>query len=58
MRGCLNIQAYCVKFRTNREIKNAKSITMRNVKPATQGVCLTCGTKLYRDSARVSSTPI
>jgi len=47
-RGGLNMQAYCVKCRTKREMKNAKSITMKNGRPATQGVCPTCGTKVFR----------
>jgi len=28
-------------------MKNAKAITMKNGKPATQGVCGTCGTKIF-----------
>ena len=31
-----------------KEIKNAKAITMKNGKPATQGVCPSCGTKMFR----------
>ncbi len=31
-----------------KEIKNSKSITMKNGKPATPGVCPTCGTKMFR----------
>jgi hypothetical protein len=42
------MQAYCVKCHTKREMKNAKSVTMNNGKPATQGVCPVCGTKMYR----------
>jgi hypothetical protein len=42
------MQAYCMKCRTKREIKNAKSVTMKNGKPATQGVCPVCGTKMFR----------
>ncbi len=42
------MQAYCVKCREKREMKNPKSITMKNGKPATQGVCPTCGTKMFR----------
>jgi len=42
------MQAYCVKCRAKREMKDAKSITMKNGKPATQGVCPTCGTKMFR----------
>ena len=41
-------QAYCMKCRTKREIKNPKSVTLKNKRPATQGVCGVCGTKLFR----------
>jgi hypothetical protein len=37
-----------MKCRTKREIKNAKVITMKNGKPASQGVCPVCGTKMFR----------
>lgn len=42
------MQAYCMKCRAKREMKNAKSITMKNGKPATQGVCPVCGTKMFK----------
>jgi len=42
------MEAYCVKCKAKKEVKNAKSITMKNGKPATQGVCPTCGTKIFR----------
>ncbi len=42
------MQAYCVKCRAKREMKDAKAITMKNGKPATQGVCPVCGTKMFR----------
>ena len=42
------MQAYCVKCRAKREMKDTKSITMKNGKPATQGICPTCGTKMFR----------
>ena len=42
------MQAYCVKFRAKKEMKDAKSITMKNGRPATQGVCPTCGTKMFK----------
>ena len=29
-------------------MENAKAITMKNRKPATQGVCPVCGTKMFR----------
>ncbi|MDD5127382.1 MAG: DUF5679 domain-containing protein [Dehalococcoidales bacterium] len=42
------MQAYCVKCRKKVEIKNAKAITMKNGRPATQGACSSCGTKVFR----------
>ena len=47
-RGGDMMQAYCVKCRAKKEMKDAKSITMKNGRPATQGVCPTCGTKIFR----------
>ena len=37
------VQGYCVKCRSKKEMKNAKAITMKNKKPATQGTCPSCG---------------
>jgi DNA-directed RNA polymerase subunit RPC12/RpoP len=42
------MQAYCVKCRKKVDIKNEKAITMKNGRPATQGVCPACGTKVFR----------
>ena len=42
------MQAYCVKCRAKRDMKNAKAITMKNGKPATQGACPVCGTKMFK----------
>jgi len=39
---------YCVKCRTKREMKEPKSITMKNGRPATKGTCPTCATKMFR----------
>jgi Domain of unknown function (DUF5679) len=40
--------AYCVRCKAKREMKNPKSITMKNGKKATQGTCPVCGTKMFR----------
>ncbi len=37
-----------MKCREKVDIKNPRTITMKNGKPATQGVCPTCGTKMFR----------
>jgi DNA-directed RNA polymerase subunit RPC12/RpoP len=42
------MQAYCMKCKKKLEIKNPKAITMKNKRPATQGVCPGCGTKVFR----------
>jgi len=39
---------YCVKSRKKKVMKNPKSVTMKNGRPATKGICPTCGTKMYR----------
>jgi RNase P subunit RPR2 len=41
-------RAYCVRCRQKREMKNTRVITMKNGRPATQGVCPVCGTKMFR----------
>ncbi len=42
------VQAYCVKCKEKREMKDAKSVTMKNGKKAMQGVCPVCGTKMFK----------
>ena len=42
---------YCVKCKASREIKDAKQITMKNGRPATQGSCPVCGTKIFKIGA-------
>ena len=37
-----------MKCRAKREMKDAKSITMKNGRPATQAICPTYGTKMFR----------
>lgn len=44
-------QAYCVKCKTKREIKDAVRITMKNGRPATEGKCPECGTKMFKIGA-------
>ncbi|MFC1865741.1 DUF5679 domain-containing protein [Chloroflexota bacterium] len=42
------MQGYCVKCRAKRDMKDSKSIVMKNNRPATQGVCPTCSTKMFK----------
>lgn len=45
------VTGYCVKCKTKREIKNAKQIILKNGKPAVQGLCPVCGTKMFKIGA-------
>ena len=45
------MEAYCVKCRERREMKDAKQITMKNGKPAVQGKCPVCGTTMNKIGA-------
>jgi Zn finger protein HypA/HybF involved in hydrogenase expression len=49
--GRKKMEAYCVKCRSKKEMKSAKAITMKNGKPASKGVCPTCGTSMFRIGA-------
>ena len=42
------MEGYCVKCRAKKEIQNPQKITMKNGKPATQGTCPTCSTKIFK----------
>ena len=42
------VEAYCLKCRVKREMSNEKAITMKNGKPATEGKCPVCGTKMFK----------
>lgn len=42
------VTGYCLKCKKQVDIKDAQAITMKNGKPATTGVCPTCGTKIYK----------
>ena len=41
-------EAYCVKCKTKREVKDAQQITMKNGKPALKGSCPVCGTSMFK----------
>ena len=40
------MEAYCVKCRTKREMKNAHDETTKNGRPIVKGTCTVCGTGL------------
>jgi len=47
-KGGMKMQAYCVKCHTKKEMSNSRSIKTQNGKPARQGICPSCGTKMFR----------
>jgi hypothetical protein len=49
------MEGYCLKCRERREMKDAKAITMKNGKPATEGVCPVCSTKIFKIGKAVAS---
>lgn len=42
------MEGYCVKCKAKREMKDEKEVTMKNGRPATQGICSVCGTKMFK----------
>ena len=42
------MQAYCLKCRDHREIKDAEQVTLKNGRPATRGKCSVCGATVFR----------
>lgn len=42
---------YCVKCKAPREISDPKQITMKNGRPATEGRCPVCGTRIFKIGA-------
>lgn len=41
-------EAYCVKCREKREMKDGQEVTMKNGRKAMQGTCSVCGTKMFK----------
>ncbi len=39
---------YCMKCRSEREMTALRTVTMKNGRPATEGKCPNCGTRMYR----------
>jgi Zn finger protein HypA/HybF involved in hydrogenase expression len=42
------VEAYCVKCKAKRMMKDPKENTMANGRKAMKGVCPTCGTGMFR----------
>jgi hypothetical protein len=45
------MQAYCVKCRAKRDIRDIQAVTMANGKPASKGICTVCGTAVFKIGA-------
>ena len=41
----------CMKCTAQRDIKDTKHITLKNVRPAMEGSCAVCGTKMFKIGA-------
>lgn len=44
----MDVEAYCVKCKAKRQMKDPKEVTMKNGKKARTGACSVCGTKMFR----------
>jgi hypothetical protein len=44
----LATQAYCVKCKAKRDMKDEKQVTMKNGQHALSGFCTICGTKMFK----------
>ena len=42
------MDAYCMKCRAKRAIRNPSHVTMKNGRPATKGTCPVCSTSVFR----------
>lgn len=42
------MEAFCVKCKQKQQIKNAQAIILKNGRPAVNGECAVCGTKVFR----------
>ena len=42
------MQAYCVRCKTSREMKNPTKVVLKNGRKANKGTCPVCGVKMFR----------
>jgi uncharacterized protein DUF5679 len=42
------MEAYCVKCKQKREMKDERQVTMKNGKRAMTGFCSVCNTKMFK----------
>jgi Zn finger protein HypA/HybF involved in hydrogenase expression len=41
-------EAYCLRCRASREVSNPREVKLKNGRPAVEGTCPVCKTKLFR----------
>ncbi len=51
--GDTTVQAFCVRCRAMREVSNPMQVIMKNGKPAVQGSCAVCSTRVFRIGSRM-----
>ncbi len=44
----MNIEAYCVKCKATREVRDPRKISMKNGRFAAKGPCVVCGTTMFK----------
>jgi hypothetical protein len=42
------IKAYCMKCKAERVVSNVQIVAMKNGRPAANGLCPVCGTKMFK----------
>jgi len=42
------IKAYCMKCKAERTVQNVQIVTTKNGRPAANGACPVCGTKMFK----------
>ena len=42
------MEAYCVKCKAKRPIRDAQEVVLKNGRPALKGTCTVCGTKVMK----------
>lgn len=42
------VEAYCMKCKAKKEMKNVEKVTMKNGRPAMKGNCPNCDTKMFK----------
>ncbi len=49
------MEAYCVRCKAKKEMKDPTETKMKNGKPAVSGTCVTCGTKMFKIGAMTAA---